>query len=295
MTQNATRRTTVFAVLAIVASVCALSLGDALIKGTGLALPLWQMFVVRSLLTLLPLWWCARRFGPVRLNAPGWAVLRSVLLVVMWLSYYAALPRMPLSLAAAAYYTGPLFIVALAALVARRWPPMRALVALAGGFVGVLLIVWPDPSGFDVVTLLPLVSAVLYASGMVITAARCQDDNPFVLSLVLNIAFVVGGGVLGLFSGQGESLILGPWQSIDPELFLVLVALAFSIVIGSAGAAYAYQNGPPATIAAFDYCYLVFSLIWGAVFFFEIPDLAAMAGIALIVAAGLLALPSRRA
>ncbi|MEM1430442.1 MAG: DMT family transporter [Pseudomonadota bacterium] len=291
MVQTRANSRTRLAVLAIVTSVGALSLGDALIKGVGVSLPLWQMFVLRSALTLPLLWLLARRHGPVMPAAPGWAVARSVLLVLMWLSYYASLALMPLSLAAAVYYAGPLFIVIFAAALSRVWPPARALVAIACGFAGVLLIIRPDPSGLSAGTLLPLLAAVLYAAAMVLTAAKCRDDNPFILAFLLNAAFVLAGAGLGLAAGRDGSLVLGHWQAIDTSLALTIAALAGLLLIGSVCAAYAYQNGPPATVAAFDYAYLVFSLIWGGLFFAELPDTLVLLGIAVIAGAGLLALP----
>ena len=126
---------------------------------------------------------------------------------------------------------------------------------------------------------------------MVLTSARCRDDDPFALALALNVAFIVGGTILGIFSGQEGSFILGPWQSVDLKLIGIVAALAAVILIGSVGAAIAYQNGPPATVAAFDYSYLVFSLIWSSLFFGQLPDGLALTGIAAIVAAGFLSLP----
>jgi len=52
------------------------------------------------------------------------------------------------------------------------------------------------------------------------------------------------------------------------------------------GAAIAYQNGPPATIAIFDYVYLLFSLIWGVLFFAHTPNITELVGILAIAAAG---------
>ncbi|MCR9218612.1 MAG: DMT family transporter [Alphaproteobacteria bacterium] len=282
------------AVLAIVASVAALSLGDAVIKATSLSLPLWQMYILRSAIVAPVLWGLARRRGPIRLAAPFWVAARSALLVVMWLSYYASLPLNPLSLAAAAYYTGPLFIVAMAALVARQWPPGRALFAIGCGFIGVLMIIRPDASGFGTAALLPVMAAFLYACAMVLTAARCREDDPFVLALALNVAFILAGAALGLFSGREGSFLLGPWRPVDLRLVATVAALAALILIGSVGAAIAYQQGPPATVAAFDYSYLAFSLIWGGLFFGELPGVVALSGIAVIAGAGLLALPTRR-
>ncbi|MEM9900039.1 MAG: DMT family transporter [Pseudomonadota bacterium] len=276
---------------AVVIAVLALSLGDAIIKATGLDLPLWQMYILRSAFVLPVLWWLARRNGPISYASLPWVFLRCGLLVAMWLSYYSALPLMPLSLAAAAYYTSPILITLLAALFARRRPAARVFLAVVLGFGGVVLVLRPDASGFDLATLLPVLAAVLYACAMVLTARKCRDDDPFALALALNIAFIVAGLGLGLFAGREGSFLFGPWQRLDPVLVGIVAALAAVILVGSVGAAIAYQNGPPATVAAFDYSYLVFSLIWGALFFSELPDALSLAGLIIIVAAGLLSLP----
>lgn len=282
------------AVLAVVIAVLALSLGDAIIKATSLTLPLWQMYILRSALVLPILCVLVWKIGARPFGSLRWVVARSVLLVLMWLSYYVSLPLMPLSLAAAAYYTSPILITVLAAMLARTWPAPRVLLAIALGFGGVVLVLQPDTSGFQVATLLLVLAAFLYACAMVLTSAKCRNDDPFSLALALNIAFIIGGLILSLFAGQEGSFIFGPWQPVDLKLFGIVAALAAVILIGSVGAAIAYQNGPPATVAAFDYSYLVFSLIWGGMFFGELPDTLALAGIVIIVGAGLLALPSNR-
>ena len=279
------------AVCAVVVSVLALSLGDAIIKATGLSLPLWQMYILRSALVLPVLWWLAWRSGGLSVTSLFWVIVRSSLLVAMWLGYYSALPLMPLSLAAAAYYTSPILIALLAALLAQKQPAARVLFAVGLGFFGVVLILRPDTSGFQIATLLPLLAAFLYACAMVLTSLKCRDDNPFALALALNIAFIVAGAGLGLFSGREGSFIFGPWQTLDLSLIVTVAALAGVILVGSVGAAIAYQNGPPATVAAFDYSYLVFSLIWGSLFFGELPNSLALTGIVVILAAGFLSLP----
>ncbi|WP_299151515.1 DMT family transporter [uncultured Tateyamaria sp.] len=291
MTRDLPQYRTGLAVGAVVIAVLALSLGDAIIKATGLDLPLWQMYILRSALVVPPLWWLLRRKRQKRFGSPGWVILRSALLVAMWLAYYSALPLMPLSLAAAAYYTSPILITLVASFLACRWPVPRVLLAIFLGFAGVVLILRPDASGFDLATLLPLLAAFLYACAMVLTARKCRDDDPFALALALNVAFIVAGACLGLFSGQEGSFIFGPWQTLDLALIGVVAALAAVILVGSVGAAIAYQNGPPATVAAFDYSYLVFSLGWGLIFFGELPVLLSLVGILIIVAAGFLSQP----
>jgi drug/metabolite transporter (DMT)-like permease len=68
----------------------------------------------------------------------------------------------------------------------------------------------------------------------------------------------------------------------------VIALLAALIVIISAGVAKAYQSGPPAIIATFDYSYLVFAAFWSFVFFSEPPDALTITGMLLIAGTGLL-------
>ncbi len=79
------------------------------------------------------------------------------------------------------------------------------------------------------------------------------------------------------------------------DFLLGYALLAFFMLIGSLGAAIAFQNGPPATIAAFDYSFLAFSILWGGLFFAEFPNMVGYVGVALIVFAGWLAFPRKPA
>jgi len=257
------------AIIAIVCSVLALSLGDALIKFTGASLPLWQLFILRSAVALPILWVVVCRRASVPISSLFWVTVRSLLLVAMWLCYYFALPLVPLSAAAAAYYTAPILIALVTAVAVRKSPDSN----------------WA--------TLLPLVAAFLYALAMVLTSFKCQRDSPIVLAFALNVAFIVCGALLGLFSGEGDSFLLGQWKPLNSQLVSVVAVLAAVFIVGSVGAAFAYQNGSPATIAIFDYAYLVFSVIWGILFFSEFPDTLSLSGIAAILVAGYLVVKSR--
>ena len=65
--------------------------------------------------------------------------------------------------------------------------------------------------------------------------------------------------------------------------------LAVSMLIGSVGAAVAYQSGPAPLVASCDYAYLVFVALWGALLFAEVPDPTTLAGMSVIAAGGMLA------
>ena len=108
-----------FAVAVMVFTCMTLSIADAIIKVTITNMPLAQLVFLRSCFTL-PLLvaimrWCFPR-ASLKPARPGWAMLRSALLLASLLLYYASLPRLDLSVAAAVYYTIPLFITLFASI-----------------------------------------------------------------------------------------------------------------------------------------------------------------------------------
>jgi drug/metabolite transporter (DMT)-like permease len=295
-------------IVVIVATGFTMAFGDALVKAVSSDFSLWQIYVVRSLLavplTIALLLSRAPLRGIVPL-APGWAILRSLLLMLMWLAFYAALPVLSLSAVAAAYYTGPLFIALFSALLIGEPVGPQRWAAIVTGFAGVLLIVRPGTGAFSSLALLPVLSAVFYALAAVVTRARCAVENPLVLSLALNLSFLavgaIGTAAVALWGASvppngAVRFLLGPWAPLGSREWAILALMVVLIVAISAGVAKAYQSGPPTIIAIFDYGYLVFAAFWGFIFFAEVPDAWTVAGMLLIAGAGVLvARPSRAA
>lgn len=287
-----------FAVTVIIFTVLALSLGDALIKFTSGEFVIWQIFVLRSLLVLPVLLIYLWAKLPDALSIPpalGWTILRSLMLVGMWVAYYVALPKLDLSIAAAAYYTLPIFITLFSAAFIGDRISLLGWAAVIVGFLGVLLILRPKAGDFNLYALLPLVSAVLYALSMILTRTKCRAVNPLMLSVALNLTFVVVGtlaaiSIMVVAPELRQGFLLAPWAEMASGEWLSMALLAAAIMIGSVGAAIAYQNGPPQIIGTFDFAYVGFALLWGMVFFAEVPDLLSLIGIALIVLAGIMSL-----
>ena len=72
-----------------------------------------------------------------------------------------------------------------------------------------------------------------------------------------------------------------------------MTILAVAIIVGSVGAAIAYQSGPSSIIASFDFSYVAFTVVWGILLFGEVPDFTTIIGIVLIVCGGILAVRNR--
>jgi drug/metabolite transporter (DMT)-like permease len=298
------------AIAAILVSVFALALGDALVKKGNAAFVIWQIFILRSIITTPPLvFYLTRRkynnssgkgsglmSGLVPKQFP-WTLTRSALLVVMWLIYYIALPKVDLSIAAASFYTLPIFITLFAALFLGERVGLGGWIAVALGFCGVLLILRPQAEDFNLYALLPIISAVLYALGMILTRTKCRDERPMVLSLWMNIMFILVGVVASLVIfllqptegvRHANLFLFGDWSPMDFSAWGDMTILAVALLAGSLGAAIAYQSGPASTVAIFDFGYVAFAIIWGVLLFKEVVDFTTIIGILMIVTGGIL-------
>lgn len=282
----------------IVASVFLLSFADALVKHFSVDFSLWHIFVARSLIAV-PILVVLLLFGDtpaaIKPKSLGWVFLRSLLLVLMWIAYYAALPVMSLSVAAVALYTTPLFIALFSALLIGEPVGLKRWVGIVIGFIGVLVILRPDTDGFSIPMLLPIIAAISYALAAIITRSKCVEERPLVLAFGLNLCLfgvgIIAIGALALWSpSSSETLaypfLLGGWTMMGVREWGYIALLAVLIVVVNTGVAKAYQSGPAAIIGTFDNAYLVFAVLWSFVIFSETPDGATITGMIFIAAAG---------
>jgi drug/metabolite transporter (DMT)-like permease len=285
----------------ILATVFAMALADALVKYSSASMTLWQIWVLRSLFVIPVLLFLAR--GSLTTRGLGWVLLRSLALAAMYLGIYAAIPLLDLSVIAAALYTGPLFILALSAVIlGERIGPLHW-TAMLTGFAGVLLIVRPFAAGFSLLIHLPITAALLYALAAVLTRAKCALSPATTLALWLNLTFLVLGSAASLVVAVAQDALALPrdypflfadWQPMDAGDWGLILALAALMILIGIGLARAYQSPRPQIIATFDYAYLIFAALWGYVFFRETPDAWTVTGMALITSAGPLILLAHR-
>jgi len=303
--KSANRDNLTIAISAVLVACLSLSLGDSLIKQQSASFVIWQIFLVRSAIAIPFLIYfvrirsCDVAIKPVQM---GWTLLRSLILVCMWVFYFVALPHIELAVAAAAYYTLPLFIMLFAAIFLSETITARGWLAVVLGFIGTLLILQPQADDFNAYALLPVVAAICYACAMIMTRSKCRHEQPVVLSLWLNVSFVSVGALALLvlyicdLDAETQALnpfLLGEWTPMWLDEWRIMALLAIAFVVGSIGAAIAYQKGPPSIIAIYDYSYVAFAIVWGVLIFAEIPASLVTAGIVMIVAAGIVSIRQR--
>lgn len=281
----------------IVVAVFLLSAADAAVKAVAADYSLWQVYAVRSAFSI-PILLALLAFGGIgrslRILRP-WVLLRSLLMVAMWMAYYAPLPSIDLSVAATAIYTAPLFIALFSSLFAGEAVGPYRWFGITLGFAGVLVILRPGADDFSPLALLPVLAGLLYALSAIVTRTRCASEDALVLALGLHVGLltlgIVGSVVIALVEPvPSDRFLLGGWSAMAAKDWLILAGLGVVMVAVATGAARAYQIGTPAVVATFDYSYLVFATLWGVLFFSEVLDVMTVAGIVLIVVAGLFVL-----
>ncbi|QQM31571.1 DMT family transporter [Martelella lutilitoris] len=284
----------------ITASVFLLSLSDALVKLSGVRFALVQLIFLRSffaaLLLALGLKLFARgtRLVPQRL---GWVTARSLCLVSMWFCYYASLPELPFSLAAACYYTAPLWMALLARFILKEPVGLVRWCAIVIALAGVVVSVNPAAGSASPFVLLPLLAAFFYALAAIITWSKCRDEAPFAMALNLNVALAASGaaGIAGLqLFPAGDGFVFAAWRPLDASDWAVIGLLAIFLVAITTGVAAAYRAAPAPVVGLFDNAYLVFAALWSVVIFADHPSALEIVGLVMIgVGAVMAARPPR--
>src|SRR5690242_13619000 len=135
----------------------------------------WARYVVHMVLMALVL---GPRLGTGLLHTANLRLqlIRGVVLAASSLVFLSALRLMPLAEAAAIAFMTPIIIAVLAGPVLNERVERRTWLALAGGFIGVLLIVRPGGGLFTPVALLPLASAFMMALYQMMTSKLAGRD-----------------------------------------------------------------------------------------------------------------------
>jgi len=285
----------------IVGAVFLMAGQDALIKYMSVDLALGQIFLLRSTM-VLPLLTLLYRRGAGqawRGALAPWPLLRGFFLTLMYMTLYSVIDILPLASLAAGFYTGPLFITLLAALLLKERVGAFGWAGVSVGFLGVLVLLRPGAVAFTPAALIPVLSGFLYALAAILARGKCRSDAPVSLALSLNLALLAGGAAISglaylLWPGGNEgSFLVRVWAPMTAGEWRLIAMLAILMVGIGLGLAAAYQKAAPSIAAAFDYSYLIFATLFGFVLFAETPGLPTVTGMVLIASAGFLALLKR--
>ncbi|QPC84561.1 DMT family transporter [Phototrophicus methaneseepsis] len=234
--------------------------------------------------------------GLPKTQQPILEYVRGFFLFLSYTTAFMALAALPLAEVDAIRFSGPLMITILSVLILRETVQPYRWIALIVGFIGVLFIVRPGTATFNLGSIFALISVLFYAFSVLITRKLKETDSSatqaYYSSLVYLIAAVILNPLAFLVSATSDAhpsiaFLLRAWNTPTLTDMLVMFGLGFIWAGGMYFVARAYSTAPATVVAPFEYVSLPFNMLWGFLFFMEVPLLATWIGATLTIASGL--------
>lgn len=257
---------------------------------------LWQFHFIRSCMTAVLLGLGAVVLG-WRIRPRNWraVVARSAIHGTAMVIYFGALAFLDVALVAAGLFTAPIWVLLISRFAyGHAIGPVR-IIAVALGFMGVLLVLGPEAmGGASLAAVLPIVAGALYAMGNIATREWCAEESAQTLLAgffgALGLIGAIGMAVLALYplevsAGADGFLLRGPVWPSGPFYFWTFVQAAGSL-IGVGFMIRAYQVTDASRASVLEYVILPASAFWTWVIWDKGLEPLAVFGMVLIVAAG---------
>ena len=263
----------------MVASGIVFSAQGAIVKLLGMRLDSFEIAFFRCVFGLLVVLPFVFRGGTALFltGRPGLHVVRALVGVSGMFCGMYALTRLPLADATAISFAKPLFAVVLAATFLGELVGWRRWSATAAGFVGVVVIVRPGTQTFELAHVAALLGAFLIAD-VIVLVKKLQGSEK-------NATIMAYFGIVTSIASLGPALLV--WQTPTWTELALLAGIGASASTGQWMALKAFRAAEASAVVPYDYLRLVFAILYGWLFFAEVPDGWTLAGSAILIGATL--------
>jgi drug/metabolite transporter (DMT)-like permease len=276
--------------LFMVLAMACFTVEDSFLKAAAQTLPVGEVLISFGIIGVLAFSVMAilageRPFSVAMLSKV--MLTRSAFEIVGRLFFMLAIALTPLSTASAILQATPLVVIAGAALVFHERVGAARWIAVAVGFVGVLLILRPGADeGFGMLSIFAVIATLGFAGRDLATRAAPMSMSHRKLG-VLGFLMLIVSGLIALPFGPAP---VWPGQAAAASV----IAGSLSGVVAYTALTIAMRTGEVGAVTPFRYTRLVFAMIAGIAVFGERPDIWTLAGAGLIILAGVAALTRSR-
>jgi drug/metabolite transporter (DMT)-like permease len=267
-------------VLVMLLGMLMFAMNDAMGKWLVTSYSLGQVVLIRSLAALVmlsPMLWKTGAVSLTRVERPWLQLSRVVLSTIDVFGFYFAVAYMPLADVMTYWLAGPIYVAALSPFLLGEKVGWRRWSAIVVGFIGVLVALQPGAATLTLPALISIAGSAAFA--FMIVSGRQLRNTP---DSTLAFWQLMGAGIVGV--------VLAPfdWRPIDSSMDLALLCL-LGVVSTSAHLLVnrALKLADAAAVAPLQYTLLLWAIIFGWMFFGDVPQTHMLAGAALIVASGL--------
>ena len=214
-------------------------------------------------------------------NNTGWLVLisRSVFGTIGLVLNFYAISHISLADSSIIQKLSPFIIIILSYIFFKEEMTKFQVFAIIIAFIGITLII--KPSGNNIISMGAL-AALLGAlcAGIAYTCVRYLGTHN------------ISGEFIIFFFSSLSSLMLLPYLILDYRTMtyyqlLMLLLAGISATIGQYGVTFAYKYAAAKNISVFDYSQVLFSGIFGYMFFGEFPDFQSLIGYIIVISVGI--------
>lgn len=229
-------------------------------------------FLFSAIIVLIPM--IRSKQNLFKSNIHQWHVMRGVLgAVALGLCCYSV-NIMPLAENTTILFSEALFMLPLAAIFLKEKISKTTIIATLVGFSGLILMFRPKADNINILAIVPTIAALLFAI-MNIMIKKMIDAKENALTMLF---------YFGLYTTMISGAIV-PFYWVTPnlnELLLILLLGAGANLI-QLFIFLAYRAASASDISPVRYSELPFAIIFGFLFFGQIPDAITIAGAALII------------
>ena len=253
---------------------------NAVAKGTGNDLPLTEIIFFRSLVASLCMLFYARfqkTHHLLKTHHPKTQLLRGTLGFFQLYFLYWSFAALPMADATALSFATTLFVTALSVPFLKEKVNAPRWIATTIGFLGVVAISRPTGDLNAGGAVAAVISAFLEAMVMIYACRLGKHDKAFTTVFYYTLVTCFLG------------LLTLPFVWVTPTFNQISLITLLGIA-GTSGhilIARSYQLAPAPVVAPMFYTLLLWGIIFGYLFWGEIPSLYALSGAAVIIACGL--------
>ena len=286
-------------IIYILLAMLVFSVQDSIMKYIFTFVSLYEVYLIRTLVSLtIILLFLKLTKKPIifKTQYPLLTFCRVILFFFGFSFFYISLTVLPLGTATALFFVTPFLITIFAKFFLKEKIGPRRWLAVIIGFIGVYIILNPDFSNFDYMSLTPILCAFCYSLSMIIIKVTSEKDNVYtqtfsfyIGAIIISIIFyfIISDGQYNTVDHPASQFIFREWFSDLENSILLMIATGFTASLAFVLIFSAYRIASPAVVSPFEYSILIWSSLSGWYFFNEIPDLKTIIGILLIVCGGI--------
>lgn len=215
--------------------------------------------------------------GVLKTHHAGLQLLRIVMAIGAMMLGFTAVIHMPLADATALGFAKSFFVTIFAMVILRELVGPRRWVAVAIGFIGVVIMLRPGTDAFTLYGVMAVAGAGCAGLVMVLIRLMSRSDRP---TTILSWQ-AIGVGLAMAFPAFWF------WQWPTMTEWVLLLAMGVVSYLAQMANIQAYKWGEASMLASLDYVRLLYAAVLGYLIFGNLPDIATWIGAVIIIAASI--------